>query len=151
MPVTLKLIDEKDFAHQGKIDFVDNVIDRSSGTIRGRAVFDNADGMFTPGMFGRIRVPGSPPYTALLVPDAAIGTEQVRKFVLVVDDDNVVRQKYVTLGADRRRPARGQGRARRHRPRHRQRSYARAAGPEGDAAGARHAAGQRPATQAKAG
>ncbi len=49
-------------------------------------------------MFGRIRVPGSPPYTALLVPDAAIGTEQARKYVLVVDDDNVVRQKYVTLG-----------------------------------------------------
>jgi RND family efflux transporter MFP subunit len=98
VPVTLKLIDEKDFPHQGKIDFVDNVIDRSSGTIRGRAVFDNADGIFTPGMFGRIRVPGSPPYAALLVPDAAIGTEQVRKFVLVVDDGNVVRQKYVTLG-----------------------------------------------------
>ena len=98
VPVTLKLIDEKDFPHQGKIDFVDNVIDRSSGTIRGRAVFDNADGIFTPGMFGRVRVPGSPPYTALLVPDAAIGTEQVRKFVLVVDDGNVVRQKYVTLG-----------------------------------------------------
>ncbi len=98
VPVTLKLIDEKDFPHQGKIDFVDNVIDRSSGTIRGRAVFDNADGIFTPGMFGRIRVPGSPPYTALLVPDAAIGTEQVRKFVFVVDDGNVVRQKYVTLG-----------------------------------------------------
>jgi RND family efflux transporter MFP subunit len=98
VPVTLKLIDEKDFPHQGKIDFVDNVIDRSSGTIRGRAVFDNTDGIFTPGMFGRIRVPGSPPYTALLVPDVAIGTEQVRKFVLVVDDGNVVRQKYVTLG-----------------------------------------------------
>ncbi len=98
VPVALKLIDEKDFPHQGKMDFVDNVIDRSSGTIRGRAVFDNADGIFTPGMFGRIRVPGSPPYTALLVPDAAIGTEQARKFVLVVDDGNVVRQKYVTLG-----------------------------------------------------
>ncbi|HLN39198.1 MAG TPA: efflux RND transporter periplasmic adaptor subunit, partial [Xanthobacteraceae bacterium] len=98
VPVTLKLIDEKDFVHQGKIDFVDNVIDRSSGTIRGRAVFDNADGIFTPGMFGRVRVPGSPPYAALLVPDAAIGTEQVRKFVLVVDEGNVVRQKYVTLG-----------------------------------------------------
>ena len=54
--------------------------------------------MFTPGMFGRIRVPGSPPYTALLVPDAAIGTEQARKYVLVVDDGDMVRQKYVTLG-----------------------------------------------------
>jgi RND family efflux transporter MFP subunit len=98
VPVTLKLIDENDFRHEGKIDFVDNVIDRSSGTIRGRAVFDNADGIFTPGMFGRIRVPGSPPYTALLIPDAAIGTEQVRKYVLAVDDGGIVRQKYVTPG-----------------------------------------------------
>jgi multidrug efflux pump subunit AcrA (membrane-fusion protein) len=49
-------------------------------------------------MFGRIRVPGSPPYTALLVPDEAIGSEQARKFVLVVDDTGVVRQKYITLG-----------------------------------------------------
>lgn len=96
--VSLKLIDESDFVHQGRMDFVDNVIDRSSGTIRGRAVFANPNHMFTPGMFGRIRVPGSPPYTALLVPDAAIGTEQARKFVLVVDADNTVRQKYVTLG-----------------------------------------------------
>jgi RND family efflux transporter MFP subunit len=96
--VSLKLIDEADFVHQGRMDFVDNVIDRASGTIRGRAVFANPNGVFTPGMFGRIRVPGSPPYTALLVPDAAIGTEQARKFVLVVDADDVVRQKYVTLG-----------------------------------------------------
>jgi membrane fusion protein, multidrug efflux system len=98
VPVSLELIDEKDFVHEGKIDFVDNVIDRSSGTIRGRAAFANPDGIFTPGMFGRVRVPGSPPYTALLIPDAAIGSEQVRKYVLVVDDDGVVRQKYVTLG-----------------------------------------------------
>jgi multidrug efflux system membrane fusion protein len=96
--VALKLIDENDFRHTGKIDFVDNVIDRSSGTIRGRAVFSNADGIFTPGMFGRIRVPGSPPHTALLIPDAAIGTEQARKFVLAVDDGNVARQKYITIG-----------------------------------------------------
>jgi RND family efflux transporter MFP subunit len=96
--VALKLIDENDFVHTGKIDFVDNVIDRSSGTIRGRAVFVNADGIFTPGMFGRIRVPGSPPHTALLIPDAAIGSEQARKFVFVVDDGGVVRQHYVTLG-----------------------------------------------------
>jgi RND family efflux transporter MFP subunit len=98
VPVTLKLIDEPDFQHAGKMDFVDNVIDRSSGTIRGRAVFANPGAIFTPGMFGRVRVPGSPPYTALLLPDAAIGTEQARKFVLVVDDGSVARQKYVTLG-----------------------------------------------------
>jgi RND family efflux transporter MFP subunit len=96
--VELKLIDEREFQHQGRMDFVDNVIDRSSGTIRGRAVFSNLDGVFTPGMFGRVRVPGSPSYNALLVSDAAIGTEQTRKYVLVVDSDNVVRMKYVTLG-----------------------------------------------------
>lgn len=96
--VGLKLIDEKDFDHRGYMDFVDNAIDRSSGTIRGRAVFSNPDGTLTPGMFGRIRVPGSPAYPALLVPDAAISTEQARKFILVVDSDNIARQKYVTLG-----------------------------------------------------
>jgi RND family efflux transporter MFP subunit len=97
--VGLKLIDEKDFVHRGTMDFIDNVIDRSSGTIRGRAVFANPDSVLTPGMFGRVRVPGSPMYQALLVPDAAIGTEQIRKFVLVVGDDSVAVAKYVTLGA----------------------------------------------------
>lgn len=96
--VMLKLIDENDFTHQGSMDFVDNVIDRSTGTIRGRAVFANPDGVFTPGMFARVRVPASSPYEALLVPDAAIGTEQIRKYVLVVDTENTARQKYVTLG-----------------------------------------------------
>jgi RND family efflux transporter MFP subunit len=96
--VGLKLLDEKDFVHRGTMDFVDNVIDKSSGTIRGRAVFANPDLVLTPGMFGRIRVPGSPTYQALLVPDAAIGSEQVRKFVLVVGADNVTAAKYVTLG-----------------------------------------------------
>lgn len=97
-PVELKLLDEKEFKHKGTIDFVDNVIDQSSGTIRGRAVLPNADGFLTPGMFARIQVPASPKYEALLVPDEAIGSEQVRKFVYVVDADNTVRQKFVTLG-----------------------------------------------------
>ncbi len=96
--VALKLLDEPDFQHQGRMDFVDNVIDRSSGTIRGRAVFSNSDGVFTPGMFARVQVPGSLSYTALLVPDQVIGTEQARKYVLVVDSENTVRMKYVTLG-----------------------------------------------------
>jgi membrane fusion protein, multidrug efflux system len=96
--VALKLLDEPDFQHQGRMDFVDNVIDRSSGTIRGRAVFSNPDGVFTPGMFARVQIPGSPSYTALLVPDTAIGTEQARKYILVADSDNVVRLKYVTPG-----------------------------------------------------
>ncbi len=96
--VSLKLIDEPDFKHSGYMDFVDNVIDRSTGTIRGRAVFSNPNAVFTPGMFGRVRVPGSASYSALLVPDSVIGSEQVRKFVLVIGPDNKVVPKYVTLG-----------------------------------------------------
>ncbi len=96
--VALRLIDETDFVHRGYMDFVDNVIERSSGTIRGRAVFNNPEAVFTPGMFARVRVPGSPPYPALLVPDAAIASEQARKFVLVVDADDVAQQRYVTAG-----------------------------------------------------
>src|SRR6478736_8634106 len=97
-PVELKLIDEPKFAHEGKMDFVDNAIDRGSGTIRTRAEFPNPNGILAPGMFARIQVPVRSPNEALLVPDAAIGTEQVRKFVLVVDGENVARPKYVTLG-----------------------------------------------------
>jgi RND family efflux transporter MFP subunit len=97
-PVALRLIDEPDFAHRGRMEFIDNVIDRGSGTIRGRAVFDNPRDLFTPGMFARVQMPGSLPYEALLVPDTAIGTEQARKYVLVVDAEDKVVQKYVTLG-----------------------------------------------------
>jgi len=96
--VALKLIDESDFDHEGRMDFVDNVIDRSTGTIRGRAVVANPKEIFTPGMFARVRVPGTPPYEALLVPDVAIGTEQARRFVVVIDDQDTARLKYVTLG-----------------------------------------------------
>ena len=98
VPVELKLIDEREFTHKGRMDFVDNVIDRSTGTIRGRALFANPNGVFTPGMFARVRVPASPEYQALLVPDIAIGTEQIHKYVLVVDGSNTAREKYVTLG-----------------------------------------------------
>jgi RND family efflux transporter MFP subunit len=98
LKVQLRLIDEPDFEHEGTVDFVDNVIDRSSGTIRGRAQIPNPKGLFTPGMFARVRVPGSVPYEALLVPDVAIASEQVRKYVMVVGEDNIAKQKYVTLG-----------------------------------------------------
>ena len=98
LKVHLKLLDEQDFAREGRLDFIDNAIDRSSGTIRGRAEFSNADGVLTPGMFGRIRLPAKEPADALVVPDTAIGTEQVRKFVMVVDAENVAKPKFVTLG-----------------------------------------------------
>jgi RND family efflux transporter MFP subunit len=96
--IAIKLIDENDFDHTGRLDFVDNVIDSSTGTIRGRGVLENSNGLFTPGMFGRVRVPGSAPYDGILIPDSAIGTEQIRKFALVVGSDNTVVQKYITLG-----------------------------------------------------
>ncbi len=101
---------------------------------RTRASSPIPDGTFTPGMFGRIQVASGPPGEALLVPDVAIGTEQVRKFVLVVDDQNVARAKYVTLGPvvdGLRVVATGPGGGR---PRGRQRPDARAAGREGHAA-----------------
>jgi RND family efflux transporter MFP subunit len=98
LPVKLKLLGEPAFSHEGKMDFVDNAIDRSSGTIRARAVLPNPDGRFTPGMFARVRMAAAPAKDELLVPDAAIGAEQARKFVLVVDAENVARPKYVTLG-----------------------------------------------------
>jgi RND family efflux transporter MFP subunit len=98
VPVVLKLIDEATFSHEGVIDFVDNRIDRSSGSIRTRAKFASPHRLFAPGMFARIRVAAAPPAEALLVPDVAIGSEQARKFVLVVDAQNVARSKPVVLG-----------------------------------------------------
>jgi RND family efflux transporter MFP subunit len=96
--VSLHLSDEKGWPHAGRMDFVDNHVDRSSGTIRARAVFANPDGLFTAGQFGRIRIPGSEPYKAILIPDVALVTDQSRKIVLTVNDDNVVVPKVVRPG-----------------------------------------------------
>src|SRR5262249_20752376 len=91
VPVKLKLIDEPTFSHQGRMDFFATAVDRSFGTVRARAEFPNPGRIFLPGMFARVQVPAAPPKVALLVPDAAVGAEQVRKFVFVVDNDNVAR------------------------------------------------------------
>lgn len=101
IPVELGLIDDKGFPYKGTLNFVDNQISTDTGTIRGRAEFANKDAIFTPGMFGRVRVPSSAPHDAVLVPDVAIGTEQTRKFVYVLqpgDQPQVPQMKYVTLG-----------------------------------------------------
>lgn len=99
IPAFLQLGDEKMFPHEGKMNFVDNRLDPETGTIRARAVFPNADGFLKPGMFARIRIPGSGRYSATLVPDAAIGTDQNLRFVLVVKADDTVEQRTVKLGA----------------------------------------------------
>ncbi len=98
LPLELKLLDEDGFVHAGAVDFVDNVLDQSSGTIRMRARFDNAADLFTPGMFGRVRMAVSQPYEALLVPEAAVLSDQSRKIVLTVTPDNTVAPRPVTLG-----------------------------------------------------
>lgn len=97
-PVYVKLLDEKDFEHTGHMDFVDNAVDESTGTMRARAVIDNSSGILEPGMFGRAKIPGSANYDALLVPDEAIGSDQSLKFLYVVDDQNTVKIKFVELG-----------------------------------------------------
>ena len=96
--VRLALADEQGFPHRGHVDFVDNQVDASTGTVQGRAVFPNPDGVLTPGMFARVQVVGEGPYPALLVPDSAIATDQARRIVYVVGADNVVQQRVVELG-----------------------------------------------------
>lgn len=96
----LQLADEEGFPHRGLIDFVDNRIDDATGTLRVRAVFDNADHLLVPGMFGKITVPGRGPYEAVLIPPEAVGTDQAEQFVYVVDEDDVARRRVVELGPD---------------------------------------------------
>ena len=96
--VQLNLSDESDWAREGRIDFVDNVVDKGTGTIRLRAVVPNTDGVLTPGLFGRLRLSGSPLYDAILVPDSAIMSDQAQKLLLAVKDDGTVEAKHVKLG-----------------------------------------------------
>lgn len=97
-PVKIRLQDEKDFVHEGVMDFVDNRVDESTGTIQGRAILDNPGGDILPGIFGRIRLLARQNHPAILLPDAVVGTDQSRKFVYVVTDDGKVDRKFVELG-----------------------------------------------------
>jgi RND family efflux transporter MFP subunit len=97
-PVQVTLTGETKPSHDGKVDFLDNRLDASTGTLRGRAVIPNKDFSILPGQFGRVRLIASAPYEALLVPDNAIATDQSRKIVFVVKDDDTVEARPVTLG-----------------------------------------------------
>jgi RND family efflux transporter MFP subunit len=97
-PVELQVQGEKGFPHKGRMDFVDNQIDPQTGTIRGRAIFDNPGVFFVPGMFGRMRLQGSGLYEAILIPDAAVGADQATKIVYVVQKDNSIAPRPVVLG-----------------------------------------------------
>ncbi len=97
-PIRIRLQDETAYDRTGTLDFTDNAIDASSGTIRLRAVVQNADGFLKPGMFGHAQLAGSGGYAAMLVPDAAVVTDGPRKVVYVVAKDGTVGAKPVQLG-----------------------------------------------------
>src|SRR6185503_15224512 len=84
--------------HQGVMDFVDNQLDRGTGTIIGRAIVPNPDLTLTPGLFARMRLAGSGRYHALVLPDEAVGTDQSQKFVFVVDSQNAAQYRGVKVG-----------------------------------------------------
>jgi len=97
-PVYVRLTDETEWPRRGLLNFIDNQVDRGAGTIRARATFPNSDFFVTPGQFGRIRIPASERYNAILIPDGAVVTDQSRKVVMTVKDDGTVEPKVVRPG-----------------------------------------------------
>jgi len=98
IPVWMGLANEDGYPHQGRLESIDNQLDTTSGTIRMRAIFDNATGALTPGLYAKVRAGGSAAETAVLVDDRAVGTDQDKKYVMVVSPDNKVAYRGVTLG-----------------------------------------------------
>jgi membrane fusion protein, multidrug efflux system len=97
-PVFMGLVGEQGFPHQGALDFVDNQVDSRSSTIHARAVFDNKDGRFTPGLFARIKLVANDRYDAVLIDERAVGNDLGKKFVLVLKPDKTLEYRPVTLG-----------------------------------------------------
>ena len=97
-PVYMGLSNEAENPHLGQMNFVDNQVNPRTGTIRGRAVFDNSKGEYTPGLYARLKLVGSGTYSAMLIKDEAVGTDLGKKFVLVVDKDNKAVYRNVDLG-----------------------------------------------------
>ncbi|MDR3403963.1 MAG: efflux RND transporter periplasmic adaptor subunit [Chthoniobacter sp.] len=98
IPCFVKLENEKNYPHEGVIDFIDNNVDPNTGTIQLRGVIPNSNGELTPGLFAQMRITGSGPYKTLLVPDIAVGAEQNERFLMVVEKDNTVAVRKVQLG-----------------------------------------------------
>ncbi|MFJ2988914.1 efflux RND transporter periplasmic adaptor subunit [Collimonas sp. NPDC087041] len=98
LPVSIGLASEDGYPHQGQIKSFDNRLDTASGTMRVRAVFDNANGTLTPGMYARVRTGGAAAETAVLIDDKAVGTDQDKKYVMVLGADNKVTYRAIKLG-----------------------------------------------------
>ena len=96
--VQVSLADEKTFTHEGTLDFIDNTLDRSSGTIHARATIRNSDGLLTPGGFARVRLEVAPPSPTFLLPDVAVLPDQSEHIVMTVGPHNVVTAKHVQVG-----------------------------------------------------
>jgi RND family efflux transporter MFP subunit len=97
-PVRVGLANEEGFPHEGRMDFVDNQLNVRTGTIRARAILDNKDGLFTPGLFARVQLLGSAERDAVLIEERAVGTDQTQNFVLVLGPENKVEYRPVQLG-----------------------------------------------------
>src|SRR5689334_2249815 len=97
-PVQIGLVNETGFPHEGKLDFVDNRVDQAAGTVRVRAVLANPGHQFAPGLFARVRLASTERHSATLIQDQAVGTDQDRKFVLVLKADSTVEYRPITLG-----------------------------------------------------
>jgi len=97
-PVRIGLADERGFPREGFMDFVDNQVDRGTGTIVGRAIVPNPDLALVPGLFARLQLPGSAQYRAILVPDEAIASDQSQKYVFVVDGESKAKYRPVKIG-----------------------------------------------------
>jgi RND family efflux transporter MFP subunit len=98
MAVKVRLSDERDGSFKGKLDFAENRVDRGTGTMRVRAIFDNPDLILQPGLFGTINIPGSLPYRGVLIPDEAISADQDRRIVYVVDAEGKVTARQIRPG-----------------------------------------------------
>ena len=98
LPVEIGLVGEEGYPHQGKVDFLDNQLTPSTGTIRMRALLDNSQHLFTPGLFARVRLPGSAEFKATLIDDKAVLTDQDRKYVYIVDKDGKAQRRDITPG-----------------------------------------------------
>ena len=97
-PVFMGLVGEQGYPHQGALDFIDNQVDARSSTIHARAVFDNKDGRFTPGLFARIKLVAADSHDAILIDERAVGSDLGKKYVLVLKADNTLEYRPVTLG-----------------------------------------------------
>ena len=97
-PVRMQVAGEQGFPREGKMDFVDNRVDESTGTMQGRAIFPNPDGLLTPGLFAQVQLLGEGPYDALMVPDAAIGADQATRYVYVLGQGNQLERRDIVPG-----------------------------------------------------